>query len=160
MTDLAVRPYAPQDAPAWVPLNSLVFDRKATLEAFQEQEQSCPANQFMHRWVVAAGGESVGLASLYSFPFNPPGYLHTTLGVHPAYRHQGLGQKLWQERCSTFRRCDGSAPLALSRLSAKGYFLRLNGFQPRLSSGREVGVGSAGCSLGRGLGFGFKPALP
>ncbi|BDP40307.1 GNAT family N-acetyltransferase [Deinococcus aetherius] len=92
---MAVRPYGDEDAPAWVALSNLVLGHRVTGEDFQAQEARHDPTQFSRRWVAEAGGEVRGAAHLYFFPFDPPGFLHARVLVHPEARGQGIGRTLW-----------------------------------------------------------------
>ncbi|WP_034353150.1 GNAT family N-acetyltransferase [Deinococcus phoenicis] len=85
------------DAPAWVALSNLVLDRTVTVEAFRAGEARRDPQQLNRRWVAERGGEVQGLAHLSFFPFDPPGFLHASVLVHPEARGRGLGRALWAE---------------------------------------------------------------
>lgn len=91
----AVRPFAPADAPGWVALSNLVFDRRNTVENFRVVEGRRRPDELMRRWVAQDGEEMIGGAALYSWPFAPPGFLNSNVFVHPDRRGRGLGQALW-----------------------------------------------------------------
>lgn len=91
-----VRPYTAADAPAWVGLSNLVLGRQVPIEAFQAEEKRRAPAQFSRRWVVETGGEVQGLAHLFLFPFDPPGFLHASVLVHPQARGGGVGGALWR----------------------------------------------------------------
>ncbi|WP_034385897.1 GNAT family N-acetyltransferase [Deinococcus sp. YIM 77859] len=91
----ALRPFTAADAPAWVTLSNLVLGRTVSLEAFQAEEARRDPTRLSRRWVMEEGGEVRGLAHLYFFPFDPPGFLHAGILVHPEARGRGTGRALW-----------------------------------------------------------------
>ena len=86
MTATPVRPFTDADALAWVALSNLVLDRTVTVEAFRTGEARRDPQQLNRRWVAERGGEVQGLAHLSFFPFDPPGFLHASVLVHPEAR--------------------------------------------------------------------------
>lgn len=93
----STRPFAETDIPAWVALSNLILGRSVTVESFQAEEARRDPAQVSRRWVVESGGELRGGAHLSFFPFDPPGFLHASLFVHPEARGRGLGRALWAE---------------------------------------------------------------
>ncbi|WP_102128265.1 GNAT family N-acetyltransferase [Deinococcus planocerae] len=92
---LAVRPFTDEDAPAWVALSNLALGHRVTVEDFRAQETRRDPSQLSRRWVIEVGGEVRALAHLHVFPFDPPGFLHARVLVHPEARGQGVGRALW-----------------------------------------------------------------
>lgn len=86
-----------EDAAAWVSLSNLVLGHNVTLEDFQTQEARRISSHLSRRWVAEMAGEVRGAAHLFFFPFDPPGFLHTRVFVHPEACGQGLGRALWAE---------------------------------------------------------------
>lgn len=91
-----IRPFAAVDAPAWVTLSNLVLSRTTTVESFQAEEARRDPARLSRRWVWENGGELRGGTHLYAFPFDPPGFLHVSLFVHPDARGRGGGGALWR----------------------------------------------------------------
>ncbi|WP_243398222.1 GNAT family N-acetyltransferase [Deinococcus koreensis] len=89
------RPFADRDTPGWVALSNLVLDRQATVEAFRAEDARRDPAHPMRRWVTLDGAQIVGMAALYFWPFDPPGFLHVSVLVHPQRRGRGLGRALW-----------------------------------------------------------------
>ncbi|WP_019588449.1 GNAT family N-acetyltransferase [Deinococcus apachensis] len=90
-----VRGYTAADAPAWVALSNLILGRSVTVESFQAEEARRNPTQFSRRWVVGEGEELRGGVHFYFFPFDPPGFLHASVFVHPEARGRGIGRLLW-----------------------------------------------------------------
>ncbi|MDL2343090.1 GNAT family N-acetyltransferase [Deinococcus sp. MIMF12] len=107
----SVRPFAPEDAPAWLALVNRVTGRQTTLDAFHAEEARRTSAHFSRRWVVGEREELRGLAHLYAFPFDPPGFLHASILVAPEARGQGPGQALWHTLEAAARK-HGAAGLA------------------------------------------------
>ncbi|QFP78194.1 GNAT family N-acetyltransferase [Deinococcus sp. AJ005] len=61
----------------------------------EDQERSA-AQQVNRRWVAEAGGQVVGIAHLFFFAFNSPGFLSAHVMVAPEQRGWGMGGALWQ----------------------------------------------------------------
>lgn len=93
---MKVRAFEPADAPAWVALNNLTLKRRNTVEGLLADDARRDPTQVIHRWVIEEAGELVGGAALYSWAFDPPKFLHSSVFVHPAWRNQGVGRTLWQ----------------------------------------------------------------
>lgn len=91
-----IRPFVGADAPAWVGLSNLVLGRATTAEAFEAEEARRDPAKLSRRWVWESGGELRGGAFLYDFPFDPPGFWHVSLFVHPEARGRGGGGALWR----------------------------------------------------------------
>lgn len=91
-----VRPFTAGDAPAWIALLNRVTGRQTTLDAFHAEKTRRNPAHLSRRWVVGEGEEVRGLAHLYVFPFDPPGFLHASVLVSPEERGQGRGRALWQ----------------------------------------------------------------
>lgn len=91
-----IRPFAASDVSAWVDLTNVVLGRQAvTVESFQAEEARRDPAHLSRRWVAETGGGVWGLVHLYFFPFDPPGFLHARVFVHPESRGQGVGRALW-----------------------------------------------------------------
>ncbi|WP_322618755.1 GNAT family N-acetyltransferase [Deinococcus terrestris] len=91
-----MRPFVAGDAPAWVTLFNRVAGRQTPLDAFHVEEARRHPAHLSRRWVVGEGEGVRGLAHLYAFPFDPPGFLHASLLVTPEARGRGTGRALWQ----------------------------------------------------------------
>lgn len=106
-----VRPFTAGDAPAWIALLNRVTGRQTTLEAFHAEETRRNPAHLSRRWVVGEGEEVRGLAHLYAFPFDPPGFLHASILVTPEAQGREVGRALWQTLEATARE-HGAAGLA------------------------------------------------
>jgi GNAT superfamily N-acetyltransferase len=91
----AVRAFTPADAEAWATIQSAVTGQPISAEALLTDEARRNPAHFSRRWVVEDSGTVVGIAHLYFFPFDPPGFLHVALQVHPSARGRGVGSALW-----------------------------------------------------------------
>ena len=92
-----VRPFGVDDPAGWVALSNLVLDRQGTVDLFRSEDARRDPAQLMRRWVMCHGAQIVGTAALYFWPFDPAGYLHASVLVHPERRGRGLGRALWKQ---------------------------------------------------------------
>ncbi|GAA5515022.1 hypothetical protein Dcar01_03786 [Deinococcus carri] len=90
------RPYTDTDAPAWADLTGRLTGRRVTAERLREEDARRDPTHLSRRWVMEEGGEVRGLAHLYFFPFDPPGFLHASVLVAPESRGRGVGRVLWE----------------------------------------------------------------
>lgn len=92
-----LRPFHLDDVLGWVALSNLVLDRQGTVDSFRAEDARRDPAQPMRRWVTSDGAQVVGTATLQFWPFDPPGFLHASVLVHPGRRGQGLGRALWEQ---------------------------------------------------------------
>lgn len=91
---MAVRDFVAADAPAWVGLTNPVLQRHTSPARLLEEEAR--ATGLHRRWVFEVQGDLQGTAHLNTSPFTPPGFMQASVVVAPQWRHQGVGQALWQ----------------------------------------------------------------
>ncbi|ANE42811.1 GNAT family N-acetyltransferase [Deinococcus puniceus] len=92
---MAIRAFRPADAEAWAAIQNAGLGQPMTAEALLADEARRNPAHFSRRWVFEGTGEVLGVAHLYFFPFDPPGFLHVTLQVQPSARGKGVGSALW-----------------------------------------------------------------
>ncbi|MDB5044170.1 MAG: hypothetical protein JWQ08_220 [Deinococcus sp.] len=92
---MTIRTFAATDAEAWAAVQTLVTGQPISAEALLADEARRNPAQFSRRWVLEEAGDVIGVAHLYFFPFDPPGFLHMTLHVQPSARGKGVGSALW-----------------------------------------------------------------
>jgi GNAT superfamily N-acetyltransferase len=137
-----VRPFTAADAPAWVALSNLMLDRAVPVEAFEAEEKRRDPAQISRRWVVESGGEVQGIAHLFFFPFDLPGFLHASVLVHPQARGGGVGGALWRavESAAQEAKAVGLAadvtdtdPLSLAWAERRGFRVHVHRFASELN---------------------------
>ena len=92
----------PQDYPQITALLSQVWPEPVTAAIMVEWMQRKPEGQ-IEIWQVAVTpeGELVGYAEVIRQPWKPAGHLWLWLVVAPAWRHQGIGQMLYEHAVAT-----------------------------------------------------------
>lgn len=93
---MTTRIFTPADAEAWAAIQSVSTGQPTTAEALLADEARRSPAHFSRRWVWEEAGVVLGVAHLYFFPFDPPGFLHVTLLVQPSGRGRGVGSALWE----------------------------------------------------------------
>ncbi|OLV16281.1 phosphinothricin acetyltransferase [Deinococcus marmoris] len=78
-------------------ISNPVMGRQTTAGALlAEDHERAAAQQINCRWVAEAEGQVVGIAHLFFFAFNSPGFLSAQVMVAPEQRGRGVGRALWQ----------------------------------------------------------------
>ncbi len=132
----AVQPFGPRHAPGWVALSNALLNRQVSAGALLDEDARRDPTQLSRRWVVldgVDGGEVVGTAHLYFFPFDPPGCLHASVLVHPERRGRGVGRALWGALEAEARRHPGArlAATVADNDAAGLAWARRRGFAPQ-----------------------------
>ncbi|MFC5847081.1 GNAT family N-acetyltransferase [Deinococcus petrolearius] len=102
------RAFRPADAPAWVALTNAALGQQATPDGLLDADARRDPAEPARRWVWEDAAGLAGVAWLYRFAFDPPGFLHAGVVVAPARRGRGVGTALWE----AVRAAAGGAPLA------------------------------------------------
>lgn len=106
---MAIRAFTPADAEAWAAIQGAVMGQPISAEALLGDEARRNPAHFSRRWVFDDAGEVLGVAHLYFFPFDPPGFLHVALQVQPSARGRGVGSALCAVMVQEARQQNASA---------------------------------------------------
>ncbi len=127
---MQIRPFEPIDSPHIEQLLRTVWgDDTHSLNYYRVGPDSPPdSHRFLRTLVSEADGRLVGLGSVWVNPFHPHA-LYLGIHVHPAWRRQRIGQRLFHALCA-YSQPQTPIQAALWETSVSGVrFLHRNGFQ-------------------------------
>ena len=137
-TQIAIRPFTPDDYPAMVAVNNAVFtEHRNTVEEWQFNDAHRDPKCHFARYVAERDGEIVALAECGNSPmmFHPRKF-SVGVTVHPEWQGQGIGTALYDHVVAAL---DAFSPLSLRGNTRECWpqslrFLETRGFAERMRS--------------------------